>query len=71
MRKRTLILTLLMAVFMIGCGNEDIKESNETQIMESEEDFDIEIDELDAYMKKNFQNYWTNSVHGLQKKKNL
>lgn len=50
MRKRTLILTLLMAVFMIGCGNEDIKESNETQIMESEEDFDTEIDELDAYM---------------------
>ena len=39
-----------MAVFMIGCGNEDIKESNETQIMESEEDFDTEIDELDAYM---------------------
>jgi len=50
MKKRTLILALLMAIFMVGCGNKDIKETNGSQTMNSEQGYDTQISELDNYM---------------------
>ncbi len=50
MKKGALILTLVMAIFMIGCGKNDVKESNGSQTMDSEKDSDIEIRDWDNYM---------------------
>lgn len=50
MRNRALILILVMMIFMVGCGTNDMKESNGAQTMESEQEFDTEIDEVDDYM---------------------
>ena len=35
---------------MVGCGNKDIKETNGSQTMNSEQGYDTQISELDNYM---------------------
>jgi len=50
MKKRVLIMTLVIAIFAAGCGNEEVKESNGSQIVESEKDLNTETDELEDYI---------------------
>lgn len=50
MKKRTLILMLVMAIFMVGCGDNDVKESNEPQTMDSEKTSNTETRDWDDYM---------------------
>lgn len=50
MKKGTLILMLVMAIFMVGCGNKDVKESNEPQAMNSEKTSNTETRDWDDYM---------------------
>ena len=50
MKKGALVLILLIAIFMVGCGKTDVKNSNEPQTMESEKDSDTETRDWDDYM---------------------
>lgn len=50
MKKGALVLILLIAIFMGGCGKTDVKNSNEPQTMESEKDSDTETRNWDDYM---------------------
>ena len=50
MKKGILLLTLVMAIFMVGCGNKDVKESNEPQTMNSEKTSNTETRNWDDYM---------------------
>lgn len=55
MKKRALVLSLVMAICMVGCGNEGAKESNESQTTENtknneSETNESETDDLDDYM---------------------
>ena len=50
MKKRVLIMTLVIAIFAAGCGNEEVKESNGSQTVESEKDLNTETDELEDYI---------------------
>lgn len=51
MKKGILLLTLVMAIFMVGCGDNDVKESNEPQTTESEKDSNTESVAWDDYIK--------------------
>lgn len=50
MKKGILILTVVMAIFMVGCGIKDEKESNESQTMNSETDSNTETCDWNDYM---------------------
>lgn len=51
MKKGILLLTLVMAIFMAGCGNNGVKEMNEPQTTESEKDSNTESVAWDDYIK--------------------
>lgn len=48
MKKRAFVLTLVMAIFMVGCGNEGTKELNESQTTENTETNETETDETET-----------------------
>lgn len=50
MKKRVLIMVLAIAIFAAGCGNEEVKEPNGSQTVESEKDLNAETDELEDYI---------------------
>ena len=48
MKKRALVLTLVMAIFMVGCGNEGAKELNESQTTETTKNNEAETNETET-----------------------
>ena len=57
MKKNVLLLVLICTIFVVGCGNEDVKEPQESEKIEdsnvtkdTEVDSSIDLEELDAYM---------------------
>ena len=50
MKMRVLILVLGIAIFTAGCGNEEVKEPNGSQTVDSEKDVNTEADELKDYI---------------------